>query len=236
MGKSITEFLIEHQIFEPSGWNPDSKVASKIKTILAELTKDPSIADAWNFEEIIGNMGLMKVLYKDLLDFKKYLKSLEGDDDDLDFGPEMISNRMDLKQDLLMDPLACRQLHNSIVKTFGITSPVLEENLASPGKTDRELLEEWTVQLKENFEQLLKKLKKKKAIAEKAPRYLSKIESQLKKAGEDLTEDKIQKLKKRLDFVQGMLEVASSAEDNVDPLATVGEIIALVEWLVEGNK
>ena len=236
MGKSITEFLIEHQIFEPSGWNPDSKVASKIKTILAELTKDPSIADAWNFEEIIGNMGLMKVLYKDLLDFKKYLKSIEGDDDDLDFGPEMISNRMDLKQDLLMDPLDCRQFYTSIVKTFGITSPVLEENLASPGKSNRELLEEWTVQLKENFEQLLKKLKKKKAIAEKAPRYLAKIESQLKKAGGNLTEEKIQELKKRLDFIQRMLEVARSAEDFIDPLANVGEITALVEWLVEGNK
>ena len=74
------------------------------------------------------------------------------------------------------------------------------------------------------------------AIAEKVQIQLAKNELQLKKTGEDLTEEMTTELKKQLDNIENMLCLASLAQDNEEPLAEVGEIIALVEWLLEENK
>ena len=227
MKTNITAFLNEQHCSVPDNNKPDSDVASKVKTILMEKLD-------LDYEQIENEMDLLRDLGMDELDCMEFLMDIEH--------TFSISNP-------IHEEVLCPELGNDkeelVKEVENLGEKVEKMRKVMEGSLDMYVNGVFRV-LREgdNFDDidkmkvLLEELENPVKTIHELRGQLTRVVLQLLAEDADLTEKRVEELETQLEAVEEELEKLDvfgiTKNDDLDiSLATVGEIIALIEWVLK---
>lgn len=211
---TVLDFLKQNSVTIPDNNTPDSVSATKIKQLFAEL-EGVDIAEVVNEAKIVSDLGM------DALDVVEFMLTLEKNfdivlPDEIDeafFGEEIpyLDPDMDKRE-------ALKEKLKSIEKGIASLRKALEDEEAGLDDFDdeHEGLDEDEI---EEFEEII----------EEAASTLDTIKREFGELKEEAIEEFAEKVQDLEEIVKGLLGENELLKGD----ATVGEMIALVEWLVE---